>query len=228
MWLTETLSGSRARTAARAAFIKNTYAHLFGAVALFVAIEYAMFETGVAQRIARALTAVPWLTVLGAYMIVAWFASRYAHRSKTRAGQYAGLIFFVAAKAVIFVPLIYYAERRMPGTVASAAYAALFGFASLSAVAWVTRHDFSFLRGTLIWGGLIALTLIVVAFFTKLQLGAWFSAAMIIYAGLAVLYDTSNVIHRFSNKQYVGASLQLFASVTLMLWYLIRWQRHAE
>jgi FtsH-binding integral membrane protein len=54
------------------------------------------------------------------------------------------------------------------------------------------------------------------------QLGTWFSVAMVGLAGASILYDTSNVIHRFPQDRYVAAALQLFASVALMFWYVLR------
>ena len=45
---------------------------------------------------------------------------------------------------------------------------------------------------------------------------------MIGLAGAAILYDTSNVLHHYPKDRYVAASLQLFASVALMLWYVLQ------
>jgi hypothetical protein len=44
---------------------------------------------------------------------------------------------------------------------------------------------------------------------------------MIGFAGAAVLYDTSNVLHRYEEDRYVAASLQLFASIALMFYYVL-------
>ena len=44
---------------------------------------------------------------------------------------------------------------------------------------------------------------------------------MIALAGGWILYDTSNVMLHFPEDRYVGASLQLFASVALMFWYVL-------
>ena len=54
------------------------------------------------------------------------------------------------------------------------------------------------------------------------QLGTFFSVGMVGLAGAAILYDTSNVIHHFPTDRHVGAALQLFASVALMFWYVLR------
>ena len=53
------------------------------------------------------------------------------------------------------------------------------------------------------------------------QLGTWFSVAMIGFAGAAVLYDTSNIIHHYPEDRYVSAAMQLFASIALMFWYVL-------
>ena len=41
------------------------------------------------------------------------------------------------------------------------------------------------------------------------------------FAGVAILYDTSNVLHHFPEQRYVGAAMQLFASVALMFYYVL-------
>ena len=55
-----------------------------------------------------------------------------------------------------------------------------------------------------------------------MHLGIWFSVAMVVFACAYILYDTSNVMHHYRPGQHVAASLALFASVTLLLWYVIR------
>ena len=57
------------------------------------------------------------------------------------------------------------------------------------------------------------------------ELGVWFSVAMIGFAGAAVLYDTSNIIHNFPEDRYVSAAMQLFASIALMFWYVLRFMQ---
>jgi FtsH-binding integral membrane protein len=54
------------------------------------------------------------------------------------------------------------------------------------------------------------------------HLGTWFSVAMVGLAGAAILYDTSNILHHYPDDRYVGAALELFASVALMFWYVLR------
>jgi FtsH-binding integral membrane protein len=44
---------------------------------------------------------------------------------------------------------------------------------------------------------------------------------MVAFAGAAILYDTSNILHRYRTDQHVAASLSLFASVALLFWYIL-------
>ena len=205
----------------RSRFIMQTYNHLFGAIALFTGIEIVLFQTGAAERIAQVLLGVNWLFVLGGFMIVGWLATRTAANSVSRGAQYAALIAFVAAEAIIFVPLLYIADSYAPGAIQSAAGTTILGVAGLTAVAFFTRKDFSFLRGILMWSFVVALVLIVSSVVFGFELGTWFSVAMIGFAGAAVLYDTSNILHHYEEDRYVAASLQLFASIAMMFYYVL-------
>jgi uncharacterized protein len=206
----------------RGRFIARTYNHLFGAIVAFAAIEFALFKTGIAYGIAQALTGVSWMLVLGGFMVVGWLASRVAHTARSLPAQYAALAGYVLAEAIIFVPLLAFANTVAPGAISSAGLVTILGFGCLTGIALVTRKDFSFLRGVLMWGGVAAMLLIFGGILFGFQLGMFFSVAMVVFAGAAILYDTSNVVHHFPEDRYVGASLELFSSVALMFWYVLR------
>ncbi|MSU57157.1 MAG: permease [Pedosphaera sp.] len=207
---------------ARGRFVSRTYSHLFGAILAFTLIEVMLFKLGYAEPMAKAMLGTSWLLVLGGFVVISWLARSVAHSAESKAAQYAGLAFYVVGQSIIFVPLLYLAERFAPGAIGSAAMVTFLGFAALTAIVFVTRKDFSFLRGILMWGGIIALVLIVAGAIFGFQLGTYFSVGMIALAGAAILYDTSNVLHHYSEDRYVAASLELFASVALMLWYVLR------
>jgi hypothetical protein len=206
----------------RAAFITRTYNHLMGAIVVFTLIEVWLFSSGLAEPIAAAMMGTSWLLILGGFMLVSWFATRAAHASPSIGAQYAGLAATVVAYAILFVPMLYMADTKAPGAIQSAAIVTLLGFAGLTAVAFTTRKDFSFLGGMLRWGGVVALVAIVGGVLFGFQLGTWFSVAMVAFAGGAILYDTSNVLHHYPEDRYVAGALQLFASVALMFWYVLR------
>ena len=207
---------------ARSAFIVRTYHHLFGAIIAFTTIEVALFTTGIAEQLVRAMGSINWLWILGAFLVASWLASRAAFTATSMPAQYSALAAFVVAEALIFVPMLYYAQRRADGVLQSAALVTLLGFTGLTVVAWTTRKDFSFLSGILRWAMILALVAIIGGAIFGFQLGTFFSVAMLGVAGAAILYDTSNVLHHFPEDRHVGAALQLFASVALMFWYVLR------
>lgn len=206
---------------ARANFIWKCYAHVVGAILAFAAVEVYLFQSGVAARITAPMVN-NWWMVLGAFILAGWGASHVAHRIQSTAAQYAALAFFVVLEALIFLPMLYIAAMTQPGVIDSAAGVTLLGSAALIATAMITRKDFSFLRGLLVWGGLLAMVGIIASLIFGFELGTWFSVAMIGFAGAAVLYDTSNIMHHYPEDKYVAASLALFASIALMFWYILR------
>ena len=207
---------------ARSRFISRTYNHLFGSIVAFTLLEIVLFKAGVAEPMAKVMLGLPWLAILGAFMVASWLARSVAHRAESKAMQYAALAGYVVAEAIIFVPLLYLADKIAPGAITSAAAVTLLAFAGLTMVAFWTRKDFSFLRGILFYAGIVALTLIVGGAIFGFQLGLFFSVAMVAVAGAAILYDTSNVLHHYQEDRYVAAALELFASVALMMWYVLR------
>jgi FtsH-binding integral membrane protein len=206
----------------RAAFITRTYNHLMGAIVAFTLLEVWLFTSGLAEPIATAMMSGSWLLILGGFMIVSWIATGTAHKSQSLGAQYAALAAIVAAYGILFVPLLYVADRVAPGAIQSAAIVTLLGFAGLTAVAFRTRKDFSFMGGMLRWIGVVAIVAIVGSVLFGFQLGTWFSVGMVAFAGAAILYDTSNVLHHYPEDRYVAGALQLFASVALMFWYMLR------
>ena len=210
---------------AKATFIRKTYMHLAGAVMAFIALEIAIFSTPLADQIASLVFnsgSVGWLGFLGVFMIASWMARSMA-ASGPKSTQYAGLAFYVVAQALIFVPLLYLAVNfSSPSVLTNAVIMTLTLFAGLTATVFITRKDFSFLRTALTVGGFVAIGAIICGAIFGFNLGMWFSVAMIVFACGAILYDTSNILHHYQEDQYVGASLQLFASVALLFWYILR------
>lgn len=212
---------AQASASDRSEFIWKTYAHVVGAILAFAAIEMYLFSSGVAQAIAAPLAG-NWLLVLGGFMLVGWGASHVAHRLDSTAAQYGAFAVFIVAEAIIFTPLLYAAIQKSPAIIESAAGVTVLGCIGLIATAMVTRKDFSFLRGILVWGFFLALAAIVGALIFGFHLGTWFSVAMIGFAGAAVLYDTSNIMHHYPQDRHVGAAMSLFASIALMFWYILQ------
>lgn len=210
----------------RVAFVRSTYLHLMVAIAAFVLID-AFIIMVFGQRLEPLVLWVAqgwhWLLFLGGFMAVSWVADAWAHHGTSRQMQYLGLSLYVLAEALLFVPLLYIADRFAPGAIQSAGIVTLVVFGGLTATVFVTKADFSFLRMALAIGGFAALALIVVSIGFGLPiLGTWFSIAMVVLASGYILYTTSNILHHYRTDQPVAAALALFASVALLFWYILQ------
>ena len=167
-----------------------------------------------------------WLIVLGAFMLASSVANKWAMSGASKTTQYMGLGLYVVAQAIIMLPLLLMAFRMTGGTADLITEAGIITaglVVGITFIAFTTKKDFSFLGGFLKIVGFIAMGLIVASFFVEsLSLGLWFSAAMVVFAGAAILHQTSNIIHHYRPDEHVAASLGLFASVALLFWYVLQ------
>ena len=209
----------------RASFIWKCYAHVVGAILALVAIETYLFTSGAADPIANAMMGSPMIVLIG-FIALSWGAGHVAHRLESTMAQYAAFGAFVVLWAVMFVPILAIAlmmDAESGGNmIESAAITTIVGCGALVATVMITRKDFSFLRGVLVWGFFIAIGLIAASWAFGWNLGTWFSVGMIGFAGVAVLYDTSNIMHHYPQDKYVAASMALFASIAMMFFYILR------
>jgi FtsH-binding integral membrane protein len=210
----------------RAQFIRKTYLLLAAAILAFIAVEAFLFATGAATAIASLMFSggsIGWLLVLGLFMGVSFLANRWATSETSKATQFLGLGIFILAEAVIFVPLIFMATYYAGDTsvLLKAGVVTLGLFLGITATVFLTRSDFSFLGPILAIAGFIALGFIVSSILFGFSLGSVFAFVMVAFAGTAILYETSNVLHRFNTNQHVAAALTLFAAIALLFWYIL-------
>jgi FtsH-binding integral membrane protein len=212
----------------RATFIARTYLHLLGAIILFTVLEIVWFASPVAPAMINLMSAgrFAWLAVLGAFIGVSYLADKWARSSTSIGMQYAGLGLFTVAESILFLPLIAMAwiigAKGEEGLLSKAVMITLTLFIALTVIVFVTRKDFSFMRGALMLAGFAAFGLIVASVLFGFTLGLFFSYAMIAFACGYILYDTSNVMLHYRTSQHVAAALALFASVMLLFWYVLR------
>ena len=209
----------------RVEFYKKTYTHVTLGVLVFIIIEAFFLNTPMITNFALSLTqGKMWFLMLGGFMLVTYQAEKMAINSQERNKQYLGFGIFIVAEAFIFIPLLYIAMNMTGGVdlIKQAALLTVALFAGLSATVILTNKDFSFLKSALTIGGFIALGLIGAGLLFGFNLGLWFSVGMVILAAGSILYQTSNLVHKYNTDQYVAAALGLFASLMLMFWYILR------
>ena len=212
---------------ARATFIQRTYMHLFGAILLFVAFEAAIFTLVPVETLDGMMRLISssrfgWLVVMMGFMGVSWLANSWATSEASQTMQYLGLGLYVVAEGLVFVPLLYVANAVAPMAIPAAGLLTLVMFGGLTALVLITGSDLTSWGKYLWMAGLGSIGVIICAILFGFELGVWFSGAMVVLASGYILYDTSNVLHRYRTEQYVAAALALFASVALLFWYILR------
>jgi len=216
---------------ARKTFIRKTYAHLTAAIYGLVLIEFLYFKTLDLDNLVPRLFAERWgwLALFGGYMLISWIAQSWATSGASLGKQYAGLATYVFAFSVILCPMLWIANKfatpiggHTYSPILVAAVATLAVFSVLTAIVFISRKDFSFLGPILGISSLLIFGAILLGAFGLLNLGTGFCMLLVVFASGAILYDTSNVLHKYRTEQYVAAALALFASVGILFWYILQ------
>lgn len=214
----------RAPADERVAFIRRTYGHLAGAILAFVALETAFLKIpGWDEAILQTLLRGSGLLIIVAFIGVSYLARWWAYSQTSRPMQYLGLAVYVFAYALIFLPILYIAAHyTKPEIIPMSGIMTLGIFAGLTMATFVSGRDFSFLGPILSLALFVAIAFALAGWIFGFNLPLVYSFAMVAIASGCILYDTSNVIHHFRTDQHVAAALELFASVALLFYYILR------
>jgi len=216
---------SDASPQARARFIERTYLHLAGAIVVFVILSTVLQMMPFVGALTQSMVAsrASWGVVLLAFVAVSWVADRWASNATSLGTQYMGLFLYTLAETVIFVPMIYIARTYVGAdAIVTAAGTTMAMFAAMTAYVFITKKDFSFMRGALSIAATAAVGLVASSLIFGFQLGNVFSVGMIVLASGYILFYTSNVIRTYRTTQHVAAALALFSAVALLFWYVLR------
>lgn len=207
----------------RGDFYRKTYTHVALAILAFIGVETVLLNIVPAEVIYLMIgQRYSWLLILGVFWLASFLATKWT-LSQSKAVQYLGLGVYILLEAAIFLPMIYYAmaQEGAGNIIVQAATLTIAMFAGISAIAFTSKRDFSFLRNIITIGGFIAIGLIVGGMLFGFNLGLWFSVGMVILSSATILYQTSKLKDSYATDQYVGAALQLFASIMLLFWYIL-------
>jgi uncharacterized protein len=168
-----------------------------------------------------------WLVVIGLLVASGMVAQWLARSETSRALQLLGLGIEVAAWTVLLQPILWilFIKFQPAGAyaiLAQGTITTLAIFGGLTATVFITKKDFSFLRGVITVGMFAALGIILASMLFGFTLGLVFIGAMIALLSLKILYDTSVLMNHFPPTHYVSAALMLFATVATLFWYVIQ------
>jgi FtsH-binding integral membrane protein len=232
----------------RIVFLRKTYAHLGGALLAFAAItggllKYAPeFSWKFSTLFGTSFFALFGLMIVMCFAL--FFAQRMTTSSTSRGIQYLGLGLGVLVYAMLFQPLIWLLilkfgyshdhaiairegivqpvlSGKMIEILTQAIVITLAIFVGLTLVVFLTKKDFSFLRGALVIGSFAAFGFILAGALFGFSLGALFSLFMVLLMAGYILYETSVIMKDFPPTMYVAAAMMLFSTVVTLFWYVL-------
>jgi modulator of FtsH protease len=130
---------------------------------------------------------------------------------------------FTTLTGVVISPLIALVRQVNPGSIPAAGLLTVGIFGGLTAYVFVSKKDFSFMRG-MMWTGLIVVILagVVNLFLASSALGFAVAAATLLLFSGFVLYDTSNIIRRYPTDEYIAGALALYLDAFNIFLALLR------
>ena len=198
-------------------FIRKTYVLFMAGILMCVLAGTACLSVPALTGVAISIWRMPLLVML--LVFGASFAATAV--SEIEGLNYAALFGFTGLIGFIFAPIV---AMYAPEVVGQAAFLTIMMFGALTAYVFVTKKDFSFLGGML-FVGLIALVLggLANAFlFRNAGASYWMAwVTLFLFSGF-VLYDTSNIMNRYSERSYCTAALMLFLDFFNMFMALLR------
>ncbi|HMP61047.1 MAG TPA: Bax inhibitor-1 family protein [Gemmatales bacterium] len=221
----EEFSSPEAMSEARMTFIRRTYVHVAGSLVVVALLLTALVQFVPGEVMLKIFVGMPggWLAVLALFMGASFLSQVLAMPDRPLGVQYAGLGLMIAAYAFLFWPLIWMLDKEgAHGLIFQAAMLTLALAGGLTIGVFTTKKDFSFLGPIVSTGALVAMALIICAIFFGLTIGTWFTLGMIALMCGFILYETSQILHHWRTDGYVVASMQIFASVMTLFWYILR------
>ncbi|HEX8455745.1 MAG TPA: Bax inhibitor-1 family protein [Pyrinomonadaceae bacterium] len=210
-------TAAEATVAERMGFIRKVYA-LFFAATLFAIGGVAVgisFEP--LYDFAREHPLMMFLMMLGAVMGAT--AVRHVPVVNVLA-----LFAFTTFTGVVISPLMYVVSIYNPASLWQAGVLTVGIFGGLTAYVFISKRDFSFMRG-LLWTGLIIMILggllnMLLVGSSALSFGLA-AATLLLFAGF-VLYDTSNIMRRYPTNEYIAGALDLYLDAFNIFLALVR------
>ena len=130
---------------------------------------------------------------------------------------------FTTLTGVLISPLLYIISQINPASIVQAGVLTVGIFGGLTAYVFISRRDFSFLRGMVVTGLIVVILAgLLNIFIASSALGFAVAAATLLLFSGFVLYDTSNIIRRYPTNEYVAGALSLYLDAFNIFLALLR------
>lgn len=217
----------------RVAFLRKTYGTLGAALVAWAGLTYVIFRFATAFSFSFSKWALNgrfnWFIVIALFMATGYIAEKLARSGASRGVQLLGLGIEVGAWSMLLQPVLWILFLKFAGTntdplkiLGEAVVITMAIFIGLTATVFLTKKDFSFMRGALAIGTFAALGVILASLIFGFQLGAIFCGAMILLMAGYILFQTSIIMKEFPPTHHVAAALLLFGTVATLFWYVLQ------
>ena len=223
----EPLAAPIERTGAeRVAFLRRVYGWMFaGMIATVFGVAISV-KAGIAEGL---LTQgfLPSILMFVAWIGLAYVVQRVRHVPTWNVVAFAAYGFFtgIVISSMCYVAiLLAQAKGLEDGTfLLQAGGLTLVAFAGLTAYAFFSKRDFSFLRSFLVVGSFVLLGALLIGFFVE-STGyhlAISSAGILLMLGFT-LYDTQRVLRTYPDGEHVAGAMTLFLDFVMLFVYVLR------
>lgn len=213
----QSTTAAQATLTERLAFIRKVYALLFVSILFAIGGVALSFSVPALLQFSFDHLWVMFFMVLGGVM----GAQAVRHVPGV---NLVALFGFTTLTGVWIAPVMAWALAGNPASILEAGVLTLGIFGGLTIYTFVSKRDFSFLRGMVVTGLIVV---ILAGVLNALLVGstafgfAVAAATLLLFAGF-VLYDTSNIIRRYPTNEYVAGALSLYLDAFNIFLALIR------
>ncbi len=140
-----------------------------------------------------------------------------------RGVNFVALLAFGGITGMSISPLISIVGAQSGTLVTQAFLTTAVAFVSLTAYTFISRRDFSFLKG-FVWVGLVSIIVLGLSnyfFFQSPLMAVGISGMGVLLFSAFILYDTSNILRDYPNNEYIAAALTLYLDVFLLFQHVL-------
>lgn len=210
-------TAARASVEERMGFVRKVYALFFAATLFAVAGVGVGF---VFPQVMMAIAAYPWIAF---FALLGGVMGAQAVRLVPGVNLLA-LFAFTTFTGVFISPIIAIYTQMNPASIWQAGLLTVGIFGGLTAYVFVSKKDFSFMRGMVTTGLIVVVLASLLNVFIVGSSALAFAvscAALLLFSGF-VLYDTSNIIRRYPVNEYVAGALSLYLDAFNIFLALLR------
>jgi modulator of FtsH protease len=209
-------TAAQASLSERTSFIRKVYALFFAGILFAIGGVLAGFAV---PELMMGVAAHPFIGLL--VLMGGVFAAQAVRH--TPGLNIVALFGFTALTGLIMSPAMWYFRLTNPASIVQAGVLTVGIFGGLTAYVFISKKDFSFMRGMVMTGLIIVfLSALLNMFIASSAFGFAVSvAALLLFSGF-VLYDTSNIIRRYPVNEYIAGALSLYLDAFNIFLSLLR------